>query len=59
MSSQSSSSYFLAEKVPPAPFVPSFGATPPSFVGRDAQIADICAQRVGCLLEALARIVVG
>jgi len=42
MSSQSSPSYFPAEKVPPAPFVPSFGATPPSFVGRDAQIADVC-----------------
>lgn len=47
MPSRQTSAYFPAEKVPPAPFVPSFGATPPSLVGRDAQIADICARLDG------------
>ncbi|MCY4068819.1 MAG: ATP-binding protein [Acidimicrobiaceae bacterium] len=42
-----SSAYFPIEKAPPAPFVPSFGATPPSLVGRDSQITEICARLDG------------
>ena len=47
MSARRSTAYFPAERVPPAPFVPSFGATPPTLVGRDAQIAGICSRLDG------------